>query len=699
MKRCDSSSLAMLIVCVMIVQSVAASSEIDAAKSWLRESLSRTDKLPFSFCYNNLLSLELLNKWQKKEQSKRIDEQRTAKTQMLTDPVTGLQVRFEAIEYQDYPVVEWIVYFKNAGKVDTPILEDIQALDINVSSPQMDPILHYHQGATCRPEDFKPFQRVMNPGATVSLHPGAGRSSSEYMPFFNLQKSENEGIIIALGWTGEWAAEFNTDYSRRTRIRNGLALTHLKLLPGEEIRSPRMVLLFYNKGRMSGQNLLRRFILSHNRPLINGEPFDLPTFVFYWGGTPAHDHLANIQATFVDHDLPFDYYWIDAEWYGKGLWQWTVGDWRIKRDLYPDGIRPISDAVHKAGRKFSLWFEPERVCPGTPWYEEIHKYLLFVPQEKKFSSWEASHHEPYKLLWESRRNQIKDNDGLINLGNAEARKFLTDYVSDRIVEYGLDIYRHDANIGPLEFWRAADKPDRQGITEIRWVEGLYAYWDGLLARHPNLIIDNCASGGRRIDIETIRRTTPFTRTDWPIDPIAMQAQTFGISHWIPLNSTITAFIKAGKSSDYEMQSSYSSTICWDMFGNAIYPQPRHNRAEWPWDNTRRQIQQFRSIQKYFTGDYYPLTLYSLNEDAWMAWQFNRPDLNEGLIQVFRRPASICETGKVRLFGLDAHATYTIANQDAASTIHYSGQTLMEQGLPLEIEQQPGSLLLVYKKKG
>ena len=65
------------------------------------------------------------------------------------------------------------------------------------------------------------------------------------------------------------------------------------------------------------------------------------------------------------------------------------------------------------------------------------------------------------------------------------------------------MYRNDFNLDPLGFWRGADAPDRQGITEIRYVEGQYAIWDELLRRGiPGCAIDNCASGGRRIDLET-----------------------------------------------------------------------------------------------------------------------------------------------------------------------------------------------------
>ena len=56
---------------------------------------------------------------------------------------------------------------------------------------------------------------------------------------------------------------------------------------------------------------------------------------------------------------------------------------------------------------------------------------------------------------------------------------------------------------PAWFWAKNDEPGRAGIREIRHIEGLYAFWDYLLERFPNLLIDNCASGGRRIRLSTL----------------------------------------------------------------------------------------------------------------------------------------------------------------------------------------------------
>jgi len=113
------------------------------------------------------------------------------------------------------------------------------------------------------------------------------------------------------------------------------------------------------------------------------------------------------------------------------------------------------------------------------------------------------------------------------------------------------------NMDPLPYWQAADAPNRQGMSEIRHIEGLYAFWDELLKRHPDLLIDNCASGGRRIDLETVGRSTPFWRTDGPRDPVAHQCHTYGLLSWVPLSSTS----QDREGDTYEFRSSMGSALC------------------------------------------------------------------------------------------------------------------------------------------
>ena len=92
----------------------------------------RDDEPFFSFRYDGKPSAEVLKTWKCQRSNRVLDDQRTEFTIVYTDPTTGLALRLVGVEYRDFPVVEWTVYFKNAGQQNTPILEDIQALDLRL---------------------------------------------------------------------------------------------------------------------------------------------------------------------------------------------------------------------------------------------------------------------------------------------------------------------------------------------------------------------------------------------------------------------------------------------------------------------------------------------------------------------------------------------------------------------------------------
>jgi alpha-galactosidase len=471
-------------------------------------------------------------------------------------------------------------------------------------------------------------------------------------------------VIAAIGWSGEWAADFTSDKQGTASLKAGLATTRLVLKPGEEIRTPRMLLLFYEGDRWRGQNLLRQFLLAHHRPAPNGRPLVSPITCGNWGGTRAAIHLDNIRQI-IEQRLPLDYYWIDAEWYGKGAWPVSVGDWKVKDFLYPQGFKPLSDALQADGRQLMLWFEPERVYRGTPWRNDLAGWLL----------------------------DTGGDNALFNLGNKAGREFLTKFIGDRIEEFGLGCYRQDFNIDPLGFWQKADAPNRQGMAEIRYIEGLYAFWDGLQARHPGLIIDNCASGGRRIDLETVGRATPFWRTDGPRDAIAHQCHTYGLLAWVPFSATSQD--RAGD--DYEFRSSMCSSLCLNWWVSGDVPAERIP-ADFPFEWARRTLAQYLSIRDFYTGDYYPLTAYSQARDVWMAYQLDRPDRGDGLVVALRRPDSPYQTARLPLRELAADADYVVTNLDTGEAVTARGRDLVTDGLEAILKSKPGSALFTYKKR-
>ena len=657
---------------------------------------------PFSFIYGGDKSADLLRGWKTDVQPSNSEEMGQQREITYTDPAGGLVVRIAVTVFEDFPAVEWVMHFKNAGSADTPILQDIQALDAPLRCVDGDPVIHYARGATCSMNDFMPVTRTLGPRGWLHLEPGGGRSSSQFLPFFNLE-AKDEGVVAAIGWSGEWAATFgHPEGSDLFRSQAGMALTHLRLHPGEEIRTPRILTLFWQGERRRGNNLLRRFILAHHRPAPGGKPLVTPITNHNWGGTPAADHLENIRQI-IAHDLPIEYYWIDAEWFGNGPWWKNPGNWQVKKDLYPQGFKPISDLLHSSGRKLLLWFEPERVCEGTPWYTEHSAWLLEAPKDRRVyrgfdgkGDWDVPMSDPRWVPNESSRNQIQENDKLFNLGIPEARRFLTDFISTKVEEFGLDCFRNDANIAPLEFWRAADAPDRQGITEVRWVEGFYAFWDELLRRHPNLIIDDCASGGRRIDLETIGRSTALSRTDFVFNLLANQCHSYGLLEWVPLNTTSAGNLS--NHNEYAIRSSMTSGLSFGLFSSGDAPQAKVDLTHFPFAEVKRSIERYRTVQKYFYGDYYALTEYTQANDAWMAYQLDLPEEGEGLVVVLKRPESPYTQAAFRLHALRTDVTYKVTNPDTGEDRTLAGGELLEKGLEARLLNRPDSALYLYRRK-
>ena len=88
--------------------------------------------------------------------------------------------------------------------------------------------------------------------------------------------------------------------------------------------------------------------------------------------------------------------------------------------------------------------------------------------------------------------------------------------------------------------------------------GLYKFWDMLLEKYPDLLIDNCASGGR-IDIETLKRAIPFFRSDYQCEfnpnPDVTQTHGTNISRYLPY----TGCTSKVKNDTYAVRSTYSSS--------------------------------------------------------------------------------------------------------------------------------------------
>jgi alpha-galactosidase len=365
--------------------------------------------------------------------------------------------------------------------------------------------------------------------------------------------------------------------------------------------------------------------------------------------------------------LPLDTFWLDAGW-NEGGFAGGQGNPAAEPGRFPRGLAPVGQAAQRLGMRFLAWFEPERAMRGT-WPDREHPQWLLPPSGC-----------PPELRYQ-------ENDGfrLLDFGNPNARKWALESVSRHIREAAIAIYRQDCNLYPAFFWQTNEDPDRIGLREIRHITGLYDYLDELARRHRGLLLDNCASGGRRLDFEMMRRCVALWRSDscWgvPSFPRNVQAMTHGLSLWLPLHG-----LGAAATDDVALRSGLGA--CGAFAVNFRDPAAV--------DALGRHLDRYLKVRRLFAADYYPLTPWSDDPGRLLAFQFHDPSSGQGLVQAFCGPTATVRSARLKLRGLKATARYLVTNWDApAEHQSFTGAELLESGLPVLAVRTNEALVFQY----
>jgi alpha-galactosidase len=287
----------------------------------------------------------------------------------------------------------------------------------------------------------------------------------------------------------------------------------------------------------------------------------------------------------------------------------------------------------------------------------------------------------------------KDNVHL-NLGDDNTREWIFKTLSGIIRRNRIKIYRQDYNINPLEYWREADEKRRKGIVENKYIQGLYWLWDSIIAEFPGILIDNCSSGGRRIDLETCYRAVPCWRSDTNCGmesgdkPTAEwnQNQILGISRYIPYHGG-TSFTEDAY--HFRSGAQRGTAMGFDVL----------NKKNYDYKAASEAVKEMDIIKPAWEGDFYPLAPQTLKHNVWSAYQLDSG--RGGICIFFRRDESTESEKRFILKGLDKKTEYRIRYHDENRAIDeavFKGKELAETGLLIRLPEKGTSMLVEYFKK-
>lgn len=489
-----------------------------------------------------------------------------------------------------------------------------------------------------------------------------GRPSHEAFPYYNLRHG-NGGTFIAIGWPGTWSSTFTYKKgSKRTVVTAGQKKIETYLAPGETIRTPLMGFVEYkNLSKDEQTNAWRHYYLNNVMPKDNGKMLDTSLCTWAPTMTKGTNLEANAVATlkaFKDNGLKVESLWLDAGWFNGTTPSVSdalqTGIWSIDKNKFPNEMADIKNYTNQNDIDFLLWFEPEVV--------RVNKTGFLKKNPTFKEEWLLTCKNGSKTYY------------LVNLGNKDCEKWITDKISSLIEKAGVDIYRQDFNENPAASWTSADSANRYGITENKYVQGYLSFWDSLLKKFPGLVIDSCASGGGRNDLETMKRSVPLHYSDWfdahAEDYLMKSKMTQTLFAWFP----------------YFKNQSYQNTLVKNRVNYSMFPMltASANTSKEGWDLMKQSHKEYNQIRDYFYDDYYQLTDYTTKADRWNGYEFFDKASSSGFAQFYCTEKSTSLTKTFKLKGLDASKTYKVTDFDGLISVTATGKDLMNKGLTVTV---------------
>ncbi|MBO4593690.1 MAG: alpha-galactosidase [Bacteroidaceae bacterium] len=606
-----------------------------------------------------------------------------------------VQIRVETAMCKEYGQVEYTIWFENVGSRPSAVLESVNSVDFSFAgaNPTLRGCLGDHVN------QYAPYEYSLRKD-TVSFRSDGGRATHVSFPYFDLVHG-NGGTLIALGWAGTWQASFcpkgnNTHFI--AQCCNGFRSV---LLPGEKVRTAMVVMLPYTgRNADDATNLWREWFQKYNMPRANdaGDPIVPFVTAGFASDTGLPNSDGSISERFytwrrtldriVYERLNPDFRWFDAGWYfdpaGRTVptnWWGTVGSWELDTIKWPGhSLRESNEACHKAGMKVLMWFEPERVT-------------MVDALVKNYG---------YKPGW-----AISNGRGIItnDIGNPECLNWTLHRITKVMEENAVDLFREDNNSDPGTTWPIQDRLQaeqtqlpRTGITENKAIQGHYALWDSILAycasRGKCTYIDNCASGGGRNDIESLRRSLPFMRSDADRTTTGLRlAMSSTFNKWIPFHGSSTKesaeelTIDRGNTPVYVTRASwlpvYNLGICFTHDETLDYNYTRATLGEW------------RRYSHLLTKDFYVLTPFHNKNDlaGWTVFAYHDRDTDESVVQAFRQENCDTPTYTVRLPYVKPTVPYTIYNEDTHQNLTITGDQLHTTGISITLDNPKSSAIL------
>lgn len=447
-------------------------------------------------------------------------------------------------------------------------------------------------------------------------------------PGFDFAGGEIWGVHT--GWSGNHTHYAERSLSGEQVVGGGELLLpgEIVLAPGESYTSP-WVYGSYGVGLDQVARRFHRMLRSRPQHVDADRPVTLNVWeaVYFDHSLPKLLELAEAAAS-----LGVERFVLDDGWFGaRRNDRAGLGDWRVSKDVWPDGLHPLVNKVTELGMQFGLWFEPEMVNLDSDVARAHPEWVMATGG---------------RLPLEARHQQV------LNLGIPECYAYIKDAISAILDEYDIGYIKWDHNRDLID---AGSVPT--GVPGVHaQTLATYRLIDELKAAHPGLEIESCSSGGARVDLGILERTDRVWVSD-NIDPLDRQQMNRWTTQLIP-PELMGSHIASGRSHTTGRFHDISFRAATAVFG--------HLGIEWDLTQASEdEIEQLRAWIEFFKaerglllrGD---LVRIDYPDPAVYANGVVAPDRSRGIYSLAAVARSeVNGTGLVRLPGLEPARRYRV----------------------------------------
>jgi alpha-galactosidase len=605
------------------------------------------------------------------------------KTVLVKPGVEELQLVFEhrrlplriGVSYTtwgDTGVITRALVVENSG---TAILHVQRLPSLSWSLPQGEYDLTYLWGGWSQERQIG--NEVLGPGERrfVSTR---GRATNNYSPWFCLHNHSNGTRYLAqLAYSGNWemgfarsplteqrpytAGDLNVDLGMRFDFGGALALD-----AGQSFSLSEVAFTSTAGDMDEAANQMHRYQREY---AFARNPVNDPLLVQFNSWYPFQGKM-NIEemkrCAALAAKLGAEVFVLDAGWYNKKNWSTELGDYQADLVAFPHGIEELASYVRGLGMKFGIWVEIENIGVDSAIYRE---------------------HPDWCLKYNGR--PIEWGDRLqLDFSKPEVRSWARSVIHRLGHDYGIQWLKIDYNIEIGDEFDPPAMDARRGDVLHKQITNYYTWLDEVRAEFPNLVIENCASGGLRFDLGIMAHTN----TTWLSDEVRPKPSlqlAYGCT--LELTPGVCNHWMVGDTTDGDVYPA-DTKDWWDFMLRV----PMNGQLgisskvfDWPAglvESAASNVALYKEIRNTIAhADVYHLTGQPAhnNPKGWMAIQYVTRDAGKSVVTVYRLEESLAAlTFKLR--GLSPSAKYQMMS-DGKDLGTMTGKALMNEGLSVTLE--------------